>query len=250
MEKDSKPTLNLKCKFHNTGYCKFGETCRKRHYSKVCHQFRCKEDCPARHPKLCKMEINCRFFKKGICAYKHIVPANYDKNHNDEIDHLKRDILHLTKELNFKQEQFDKIIVEKTELIEKLSNENREMENLINEIKQSHIDDLEKKDTQINALKDENDYKNTKIIEMSKENFDLMEQTKIRPKGKTIIEKNVEDTKLPDDYQCDKCEYSTSSLGILVKHKADEHKPIVACDKCEFKAIKKSDLHLHLLFKH
>ena len=41
---------------------------------------------------------------------------------------------------------------------------------------------------------------------MSKENFDFIEQMKlIKLKGEIIIEKPVEVTKLPDNYQCDKC---------------------------------------------
>ena len=56
--------------------------------------------------------------------------------------------------------------------------------------------------------------------------------------------------KNPDDYKCDKCEYTKYSLGNHIKHKADEHKPLVFCDKCDFKTMRKSDLSIHILFKH
>ena len=86
MENELKHTRNLKCKFYNSGYCKFGETCRKRHYSEVCQVSNCGGDCQARHPRMCKMESNCRFFKSGICAFKHLIHIRGDKNLKIELE--------------------------------------------------------------------------------------------------------------------------------------------------------------------
>ena len=47
-----------------------------------------------------------------------------------------------------------------------------------------------------------------------------------------------------------KCGFNTNSLAILVKHKTDEHNPVLSCDHCDFKSFKKTDLQIHLKFKH
>ena len=80
MEGNFKHMRILKCKFNDSGYCKFGSHCRKRHFVNICPNFNCKtSDCQARHPKHCKHEEKCKFFKQGICAYKHDIFANHGK---------------------------------------------------------------------------------------------------------------------------------------------------------------------------
>ena len=78
-----------------------------------------------------------------------------------------------------------------------------------------------------------------------------MKQTKICDSKDEIVSIKIEENNvLKGDFECDKCDFRTTSLSILVKHKANEHKPIMSCDQCKFKSIKKSDLQLHLLMKH
>ena len=70
----------LKCKFNDSGYCKFGSHCRQKHFVKICPNLNCKtSDCQARHPKPCKYEKNCKFFGQVICAYSHDTLVNYGK---------------------------------------------------------------------------------------------------------------------------------------------------------------------------
>ena len=52
------------------------------------------------------------------------------------------------------------------------------------------------------------------------------------------------------DFKCDNCDFCTNDLTILVKHKANEHKPTFTCDKCNFKSGKKSDFQLHTVINH
>ena len=93
MVENFKHTTSPKCKFNDSGYCKFGNYCRKRHFLEICPKLNCKiNTCKARHPKLCKHEENCKFFKQGICAYKHVTLAKHDeqlKGLKSEIDILK-----------------------------------------------------------------------------------------------------------------------------------------------------------------
>ena len=58
------------------------------------------------------MEDNCRFFKKGICAYKHVSSTN-DNESLDELNNLKSEIAEIINILKLKQEQIDKITSEK-----------------------------------------------------------------------------------------------------------------------------------------
>ena len=80
MKGNFKHILILKCKFNDSGYCKFGSHCRKRHFVKICPNLNCEtSDCQARHPKPCKYEKNCKFFGQVICAYSHDTLVNYGK---------------------------------------------------------------------------------------------------------------------------------------------------------------------------
>ena len=67
---------NSKCFFNDSGFCKFGDECRKQHYKNVCSSQFCDKTCNSRHPKLCKFNERCKFNAKEICAYKHVTPAN------------------------------------------------------------------------------------------------------------------------------------------------------------------------------
>ena len=252
MINDIKHTKNPKCKFNNTGYCKFGEKCRRRHFSHICQIENCNQNCQSRHPRLCRMESNCRFFKKGICAYKHIHPDNHGKVSN-ELDTLKKEIIVITKVLEQKQEQINKITTENRELIRKLHKENCDMKKLIEEIKQSNKKALEAKDSEILILKEQIKAQKQEIKEIvPKEqsgNSNIVDRS--TDSKKKVIAVNIDDNpNVGGDFMCDKCAFSISSLSLLVKHKANEHKPFMICDKCDFKTMKRSEFQLHSVFAH
>ena len=57
------------CKFFNTDFCKFAETCRFKHAKENCVDKCDRTICDKRHPKPCKYGIKC---KRGqSCAYRH-----------------------------------------------------------------------------------------------------------------------------------------------------------------------------------
>ena len=68
-------SINPKCLFNNTGFCKFCEQCRKQHYKTVCLIQNCDKKCKSRHPKPCKFNQKCKFFAQNICAFKHVTSA-------------------------------------------------------------------------------------------------------------------------------------------------------------------------------
>lgn len=62
------------CKFNQTGFCKFGTQCDKKHNNTICEKGNtcCEKLCSERHPKLCRNFSNtgiCRH--KENCAYEH-----------------------------------------------------------------------------------------------------------------------------------------------------------------------------------
>ena len=67
-----------RCRYHNTGYCKYKEKCRFTHPEVVCKDQQCEgKRCDKRHPKACKWmerEEGCR--RKDHCKYSHDIPEN------------------------------------------------------------------------------------------------------------------------------------------------------------------------------
>ena len=238
MINDTKHTRNLQCKFNNTGYCKFGEKCRRRHFTRICQEFNCNQDCQGRHPRLCRMEESCRFFKNGNCAYKHVSPTN-DNDIIKDVENLKSEIVELKKVLEQKQKQINKIASEKKELLGQLDNEKCNIKKLIEDLKQSNSSALDAKDSEIVILKEQ--------IRCQQQEINKL---KINSKEENIIKDIDENEKEGGDFNCDKCIFSTSDLSTLVKHKANEHKPFMVCDKCGFKSLKRSEFQVHQVFAH
>ena len=60
------------CKHFQTGFCKFGERCCKKHVKETCKAEGCKKTCSLRHPKPCKYFALNKFCKFGeACCYQH-----------------------------------------------------------------------------------------------------------------------------------------------------------------------------------
>jgi hypothetical protein len=73
------------CHHFQTGFCKFGEHCRKRHVQEICQTKQCKSKaCIQRHPNVCKYfatQNTCKFGEK--CAYQHKISK--DKSEINEL---------------------------------------------------------------------------------------------------------------------------------------------------------------------
>ena len=77
------------------------------------------------------------------------------------------------------------------------------------------------------------------------------EQTKlIESKDEIISAKSDKLSKLQGNFKCDKCNFCTSYLTLLVKHKAIDHKQKILCDKFILKWGKESDLQLHMILRY
>ena len=82
----------VKCKYFNTGYCKFAERCTKDHPKTICLFVLCKDKkCPKRHPRACRFKAHCR--RRSSYLYRH---TKYESvNAEEEIDCLKEEIKQL-----------------------------------------------------------------------------------------------------------------------------------------------------------
>ena len=62
------------CRFNQRGFCKYGESCQKKHVNEICQIENCYSNvCEKRHPLVCKwfsLKTGCRF-KEG-CAFLHL----------------------------------------------------------------------------------------------------------------------------------------------------------------------------------
>ena len=172
-----------------------------------------------------------------------------------EIDKLKEEVKELMANIKIKEEQLNKVETEASKMTQKTLKDKSDMEKYIDEMKKSHANAIKLKDMEIKTFVEQNNCQKKEIEEMKEKilelNSDLVEQTKINnSKDEIICAKNEENNVLRGDFECDKCNFSTTDLSILVKHKANEHKPVMKCDHCKFKSIKISDLKLHSLLHH
>ena len=87
-EEKNKPKKELKrCKFFNSGYCKYKLECKFSHPKEVCKVYleegKCNQkQCKNRHPKVCKWlkrESGC---KRADCDYLHVTLARDDEHRN------------------------------------------------------------------------------------------------------------------------------------------------------------------------
>ena len=93
------------CKFHKTGHCKFGQTCRRFHSDNLCSLADCDNNCLDRHPKTCLFYVRfgqCKFGDR--CSYLH--PSHGLAN---DVEKVKHDLQHVLKILKEKEKQIKQL---------------------------------------------------------------------------------------------------------------------------------------------
>ena len=193
----------FQCYYNNVGYCKFRDQCRHRHFKEICQKVICRDiKCQSRHPRTCKYGESCKFLARNCCVYKH------KSLHSHQIDDTKR-----LESIKLKTE------VEELKLeISDLNKELEEKKRMILELSEV----ITNQDSIILELKTENSNIKSKLSEVQ---FDLEENSKLIQSKDDIIEaKNDEISRLKGDFKCDKCQFCTSNLTLLIKHKTNEHK--------------------------
>ena len=78
------------CRHNKFGFCKYGNTCRKRHIEEVCDNEECETNlCARRHPRSCRFFSEfgrCKFGE--FCRFKHVEKSGKLRN-DKEIEDLK-----------------------------------------------------------------------------------------------------------------------------------------------------------------
>ena len=194
MEKIVKHTNNkqFQCYHNNVGYCKFGAKCKFKHFSELCPKKICMDsECKFRHPKSCKFTGKCKFFQRNICAFKHI--------NNKELEKLENEV----KELELEVSTLKKILENKEEKLQQLSENTSHQDKIISELKTENSD-----------LK----------YQISKLYSDLKEQSKlIETKDEIISDKTKKVSKLLSEFECEKCQFQAESFMEFNFHLSQKH---------------------------
>ena len=62
--------ISIKCKYFNTGFCKYKDECQYFHPKEICEEVSCiNKGCRYRHPKQCRYKDQCH--RRSLCAYRH-----------------------------------------------------------------------------------------------------------------------------------------------------------------------------------
>ena len=135
-----KPTSKtIKCVNYDTGYCKFGEECFKIHPDKVCEDQHCfSGKSNKRHPNPCKFGPRCKFNRKKIYLYSHVISVSDDGKCNILEKKFNKKFAMLENKTTEVINNFEKSIHDKFTLFEKQISNLRK--------------DLETKNAQISAL--------------------------------------------------------------------------------------------------
>ena len=98
------------CKFHKTGHCKFGQTCRHFHSHTVCSVPNCDKNCQDRHPKPCRYQARfgrCKF--GSSCSYLHCDSAAVNDTLANDVEELKKALKQVMQILEAKENQIQKL---------------------------------------------------------------------------------------------------------------------------------------------
>ena len=208
--------LNTLCKFQNIGYCKFKETCFFRHVQNVCKLKTCsRENCLARHPKICKyfLKNKCKFKEKCCFNHKHAekhLETNEVEEGNKETIALKEDI----RKLEEKNEVLESNIKHKTKELEKARVKQLD---ILEEVKELKRINEELKET-------------IKILQTVIDIYKQAEMDEEQPRDKTDESEHA--AKNPEhagnlEYNCGYCNFKSNSkhgvnVHIGIVHKKQE----------------------------
>ena len=274
----SEKKKNVKCKYHDKGFCYNRMNCRYSHPKEICQDSDCYENnnCHKRHPKMC---LFFSFYKKckfgESCFFKHVKTNNAEENtemkKNDisqkkPIKHLeeKNNLLEIElKDRNYQlnnlqkenKSQEDKIsdLLERIDTTEKDSKSSKGVISNLREINESNAEEIRELKIKIKQSDKEIKKKDAKLEESSKENTYLNEclavkELKIENDRKELFNLQV----IIND-----CDEKKEFVGSINKEVHGNKKRIVQtengqykCVQCEFKTKSQSEMLAHMKSKH
>ena len=204
------------CQYDKFGFCRFKESCKRKHYSEVCENLSMCiniKKCPKRHPKMCRRfntDNICRF--KEECAYSHKrINANEDVNGlKDKVDKLEKMVKELTKKVEIHNlEQMEKVL---HALTRKVLSQEKEIEAMKNNIKTN------KNEVNENCLQKESSF-----------NISDIKHSSSTPK--VLKDKGETETSEEDMLNCKECNYKCKKEQSLKKHMTTKHESH-KCKEC------------------
>ena len=223
------------CFFHNYGFCKYRETCRKIHYKETCGVKFCETPgCAKRHPQNCKyftIYNRCKF--GTFCSYAHVTTEVEVSSNNSEDEEKKAKIAILENRVKSLEDEIKHANAVMKNLVEK----NEHLENKIHEDMKVVCENIVKKAT--NAVV-ESVFKQQDTIEKTqKENFDNLSRqlaeiiAKTQPPTSTSCRPSQPGSQLQESpqpsqqcrFQCDICGKTFGSGRALANHERKDHEP-------------------------
>ena len=210
-----------KCVFNDTGYCKYGDYCRKMHYKYVCNIQNCNGNCKSRHPKSCKDGQNCRFFSKKVCAYKHVTLASNDEENHDLKKQLKSLKMENENNISKVKRLEEELKTEQANMLKKNDKLDILVGDLRNEIEHLLIEkhNVEKKNNEL--------HQQTILIENEKSKFELIQREKCLMPNLNLHQSKLEIEVSETLIKCDLCDNTFKSKAAFIQHKQLYHKKLI-----------------------
>ena len=230
------------CRFNKLGYCRFGNTCFRKHVDTMCENSSCSVlECELRHPRKCRYFLQYRYCKFGqYCRYKHEETNCEIINLKIEMEKLKNEIDEKDKNINEKESE----ISEHKKRIQHQLEKEKVFENKINALENAN-----------KTLKFEMEELKVKIGEIIQEREDLSNQIAVTDMLQQDFKERMRDKYLyntedeESDYTSDD-ELREKRRELFRQRKTEARRKINICDICGFTAKNGSGLKTHKRMKH
>ena len=238
----------FQCYHNNRGYCSFRNKCRYQHYDQVCPSSVCRDqECRKRHPVICKFKEHCKFHKKSICAFKHVLITEKENANSEiktleaEIQNLKHEIDALKSDVRLKETKLSEQAFQKVDM-EKLPVEIRGKTeaNFIEVVRELFEENKQLKDTVKNMEKTTNDLTTR---DSEDEIYPCIECD-------DALETRNELYRIKENHICGKCDRDFECEDALEKHSTQHHESTYGCNICDYKTSTEKGLNIHKGSKH
>ena len=224
------------CRFGKFGFCRFKESCKRKHFLEVCEsKSQCKniKECHKRHPKPCRrfnLEQECIF--KGDCAYSHC-DSNLDSENNElkaKVEDLEKRVIELTNEGEGKRlKHLEKVVHALTRTVLCLKDEIKDMKNKSDKGEEEINENPKSEESSFNhneikhssSTPKEKDVKEKVHKVKSKEELLYCKECDYKCKKEIYLKKHMLSTH--GDHTCNECKEKLTTFMELLKHVAKHH---------------------------
>ena len=218
------------CRYNQFGYCKFGNTCFRKHENRLCENDHCEvQTCLHRHPRRCRFFFEYDYCKFGTyCRFKHEASGNQDtlkeiKDLREALEKVNQKLIEKEEEIKRKDDEIKAIEVLQ-DRVKNIDKENLELKDKVREL-QEHLENarhsLAVNDMLQMDFKERVQEKYGYDSNDSESDYESDEEKRINNRIKFRMKKVEELRKM---VKCDICDYTTKSEVGLKSHKTKKHK--------------------------